>query len=113
LVLAPGLKDGALAGTGGSRTDRLSGLTHLTVRIVRAITGWAVHSRMDPVRRGGRLVDRDTRARIEGSEGAEINATLAAARGAVAPRPNFGIRARTSPVGGSRGSATPGQGGSR
>ncbi len=113
LALAPGLKDGALADTGGSRTDRASGLTDLTVRIVRAFCGWTRHSRMDPVRRGLRLVDRDARARIEGSEHAEINAAFVAARNAIDPRPTFRPRTRTSPIGGSRRSTTPGSGGAR
>lgn len=86
----PGVQAGATSEAGGSRSDRARALGELTTRGMHAARDWTLRARMDPVRRGGRLLDPDVAARIEQEQGRLIAAAIEAARAAVDGRPVFG-----------------------
>jgi pyruvate dehydrogenase E1 component alpha subunit len=87
----PAILNSTRAVTGGSRVERARGLAVLTKRVGRAVRHWSLRSRMDPVRRGRRLLDESTADLLEISERQAIETAVASARATLGPRPIFGV----------------------
>ncbi|MGO8873599.1 MAG: thiamine pyrophosphate-dependent dehydrogenase E1 component subunit alpha, partial [Acidimicrobiales bacterium] len=86
----PPIVDSVRAQGGGSRSDRTAALTDLTKRGARAARDYTLRSRMDPIRRGRRLLDPASAARIEAMETTEVETAIAVARETVGQRATFG-----------------------
>lgn len=86
----PSIVDSVRAQGGGSRSDRVAGVTDLTTRGARAAWDYVVRSRMDPIRRGRRLLDPASADRIEAIETKEVEAAIMVARETVGQRATFG-----------------------
>ncbi len=86
----PSIADSVRAQGGGSRSERAAALTDLTKRGARAARDYTVRSRMDPIRRGRRLLDPASADRIEAMEATEVETAITVARGAVDQRATFG-----------------------
>lgn len=96
----PGVQTAVTAGEGGSRSDRARALASLTVRGAQAARDWTLRSRMDPLRRGRKLVDPAVATRIERDQAEEIWAAIDAARALVGQRPVFGPAGEEAAVAG-------------
>jgi|BarGraIncu00222A_1022003.scaffolds.fasta_scaffold00825_5 TPP-dependent pyruvate/acetoin dehydrogenase alpha subunit len=77
--------------TGGNRSDRVAAVKVLTKRGARAAWDYTVRARMDPLRRGRRLLDQAAVERIETFERQEVEQAITEARAAVGPRSTFGV----------------------
>ncbi len=87
----PSIVRSAGAKTGGSRHDRIAAAKVLAGRVARAARDYTARTRMDPVKRGRRLLDQAAAERIESLEHHLVDQAMSDARGAVGPRPTFGV----------------------
>ncbi len=70
--LAPGLLAGVRAASGGSRLDRVAGLSTLSARLVAAAKDGAAGTRRDPLQHARRLVARDVAEQVRAEERARV-----------------------------------------